>query len=216
MHFTEMQLANLKSAGAKLDATDLQMADRLERKGFVADDFVAAYREYGAMRAKYPELAGFGRDMLETIAFARKLGLTEEEEYWFIWDHHQRGQTLTQAYNRKVPSGRGMATFGGLTAGLGIAVLVVGMALSTDVTYQEGSGEVTSGWGYLGKAMEITGGVAIAAGLATTIIGLYRWTTPLGNDTPDSPSASARNAIRFTLAPSLGPRQAGLGLTAAF
>jgi hypothetical protein len=228
MHLTEAQLADLRSAGASLDAEDMEMADRLGRKGFVGDAFVAAYRECNAMKTKYPELASFGRDMVETIAFAQKLGLSEEETYWFVWDLHQRNQTLTQAYNERVPSGRGMVTFGGVTAGVGIVLLAVGLALSSDVTFENDKGNVTSGWGYAGKAMAITGGVSIAAGLSIAILGLYRWTTPLADDTSDSravnksqslrPSASAQreSAIRWALSPSLGPHQAGLGLTAAF
>ena len=228
MHLSEAQLAALRSVGASLDARDMEMADRLGRKGFVGDDFVAAYRESVVMKTKYPELAAFGRGIVETIAVAQKLGLSGEDEYWFVWDRHQRNQTLTQAYNEQVPSGRGLVTFGGVAAGLGIVVLVVGMAASSDVTYKNGEGDVTSGWGYAGKAMEITGGVSIAAGLSIAILGLYRWTTPLTDDTQDSrpvnksqslrPSASSqrKSAIRWALSPLLCPHQTGLGLTAAF
>jgi hypothetical protein len=228
MHLTEAQLADLRRIGASLDAKDMEIADRLGRRGFVGDNFVAAYRECIAMRTKYPELASFGRDMVETVAVAQKLGLSEEDEYWFVWDRHQRNQTLTEAYDERVPSGRGMATFGGVMAGAGIVLLVVGGALSSDVTYENGKGNVTSGWGYAGKAMEVTGAVSIAAGLAVTVLGLYRWTTPLTGDRQDSrtadksqsprPSASAQRSsvIHWAFAPSLGPQQAGLGLTAAF
>jgi hypothetical protein len=107
-------------------------------------------------------------------------------------------------------------------------LLAVGLVLSSDVTYESGKGNVTSGWGYAGEAMAITGGVSIAAGLSIAILGLYRWTTPLTDDTQDSyagskiqslrPSASAqrKSAIRWAISPSFGPQQAGLGLTAAF
>ena len=228
MHLTQAQLADLRSAGASLDAKDMEMADRLGRKGFVGDDFVAAYRGYNAMKAAHPELASYGRAMVETVAFAQKLGLSENDAYWFVRNRHQRNRTLTQPYNAKVPSGHGMVTFGGVTTGVGIVLLAVGLALSSDVTYENGKGNVTSRWGYAGKAMAITGGVSIAAGLSIAILGLYRWTTPLTDDTQDSrtgnkslslrPSTAAqrKSAIRWALSPSLGPQQAGLGLTAAF
>jgi len=229
MAFTEAQLAALRSAGASLDAKDAEMADRLGRNGFVADDFVAAYREYAALRTKHPELAPLGRDVVETIAVAQKLGLGEEDEYWFVWDRHQRNQTLTQAYDERVPSGRGMVTFGSVLAGVGIVLLAVGLPLSTDVTYDMDKYEnVTSKWGYAGKAMVVTGGVAIVAGLSITVLGLHRWTTPVAEDTGDShtgrkqpalrPSAADRrgSTARWALSPSLGPRQVGFGLSAAF
>jgi hypothetical protein len=228
MRLTEAQLAALRSVGATLDAKDMEIADKLGRKGFGGDDFVAAYRESVAMKTKYPELAVFGRAIVETIAVAQKLGLNEACEYWFVWDRHQRDQTLTQAYKESVPSGHDLLAFGGVATGVGIVLLVVGMAASTDVTYENGSGNVTSGWGHAGRAMEITGGVGIAAGLSIAVLGLYRWTTPLTDDTRAShalnknqslrPSASAQrqSAMRWALSPSLGPHHTGLGLTAAF
>jgi hypothetical protein len=204
----------------------MEMAARLGRKGFIGDDFVAAYREHKAMKAVHPELASYGRDMVETIAVAQKLDLSEDDAYWFVRNRHQRTRTLTQA--PRVPSGRGMVTLGGVTTGAGIVLLAVGLALSSDVTYKSGSGNVTSGWGYTGKAMEVTGGVSIAAGLSIAILGLYRWTAPLP-DTPQDSGAggkfqSLRPSVpdqrgatsRWALSPSLGPHQAGLGLTAAF
>jgi hypothetical protein len=228
MHLTEAQLADLRSAGASLDAKDMEMADRLGRKGFVGDDFVAAYREHNAVKAAHPELASYGKDMVETIAVARKLGLSEEDEYWFVRNRLQRNRALTQAHNERVPSGRGMVTFGGVTTGAGIVLLAVGLALSSDVTYEIDKGNVTSGWGYAGKAMAITGGASIAAGLSIAILGLYRWTAPLPDDTQDSRTGGKIQSLRpsdpdqrgatprWALSPSLGPQQAGLGLTAAF
>jgi hypothetical protein len=228
MHLTQVQLADLRSAGASLDAKDMEMADRLGRKGFVGDDFVAAYREHNAVKAAHPELASYGRDMVETIAVARRLGLSEEDEYWFVRNRLQRNRALTQAHNERVPSGRGMVTFGGVTTGVGIVLLAVGLALSSDVTYESGRGNVTSGWGYAGEAMAITGGASIAAGLSITILGLYRWTAPLTDDSQDSRTGSKSQSLRpsardqrgattrWALSPSLGPHQAGLGLIAAF
>ncbi|MBN2575248.1 MAG: hypothetical protein JXP73_11855 [Deltaproteobacteria bacterium] len=229
MHFTEAQLAELRRAGARLDATDMEMADRLGHKGLVGAEFVAAYRESNAMRAKHPELAPVGRDLVETVAISRKLGLGEEERYWFVQNRHQRHQTLTRPRNVEAPSGRGMVTFGSVTTGLGICLLAVGMPMSTDLSYDsEKYQTVTSGWGYLGKTMEILGGVGIVAGLSITVIGLHRWTTPVADDVPDSPrasqgpslrrSASAHGspAIRWALVPALGPQQARLGLAATF
>ena len=210
MQLTEAQLADLRSAGASLDAKDMEMADRLGRKGLVGDDLVAAYREHNAMKAVHPELASYGRTMVETIAVARKLGLSDSDAYWLVRGRNQRNRMLTTANIEKVPSGRGMVTFGGVTTGVGIALLVAGMALSTDVTFEDGKGNVTSGWGYAGKAMAITGGVSVAAGLSIAILGLYRWTSPLADDTQGGATT------RWALAPSLGPHQAGLGLTAAF
>ena len=227
IQFTEVQRAVLLNAGARLDAKDMEMADRLGRKGLVGDDFVAAYREYVVLESKYPELAPFGRDVVETVALAQKLGLSQEDEYWFVWDHHQRNQTVTQAYNASLPIGRGLVTFGAVTTAAGIGLLVGGMRLATDVRYDEGRGNVTSGWGYGGKAMEIVGGASIAAGLSIAILGLYRWTAPLTNvsdshSPPKSqslrPAASARreSAIRWALSPMLGAKYTGFGLGAAF
>jgi hypothetical protein len=225
MHLTEAQLAELRKAGASLDAKDMEMADRLGRKGFVGDEFVAAYRECKAMKAKYLELASFGRDMVETVAVAQRLGLNDEDRYWFVWDRHHPAHPPAQSSDDRAPSGRGMVTFGAVATGLGIVLLVVGEAMASDQTYdQEKYRNVPSGWGYAGKAMEVTGGVSIAAGLAVTVLGLYRWTTPPPDDVPDeraanrSPSALAqsRPALRWELTPSLGPQHVGLGLSGAF
>jgi hypothetical protein len=227
VQFTELQRAALMNAGARLDAKDMEMADRLGRKGFVGDDFVAAYREYGVLKSKHPELAPLGRDVVETVAVAQKLGLSQEDQYRFVWDHHQRNQTVTQASYASLPTGRGLVMLGAVTTAAGIGLLAGGMRLATDVTYDDRRGNVTSGWGYGGKAMEIVGGASIVAGLSIAIIGLYRWTTPL-TDVPDSPSppksqslrpaVSARreSAIRWALSPSLGPKYTGFGLGAAF
>jgi len=227
IQLTEPEIAVLKNAGARLDAKDMAMANRLGRKGFSGDDFVAAYREYSAMKIKYPQLAPFGRDIVETIALAQRLGLSGEDEYRFVWDHHQGNQTLAQAYNASLPHGRGLVTFGAVTTGVGIGLLIGGMVLANDVTYESGRGNVTSGWGYGGKAMEIAGGVSIAAGLSIAIIGLYRWTTPLATprdpDSADksqslrrSASAHRESVLGWAFLPSFGPKHAGLGLATEF
>ena len=226
MRLTQAQLADLRSAGASLDASDMEMADRLGRKGLVGDDFVAAYREHNAMKAVHPELASYGKATVETIAVARKLDLSEDDTYWFVRNRHQRTRTLTQAHS--APSSRGMATFGSVTTGAGIVLLAVGLALSTDVTYKSGSGDVTSSWGYAGKAMAVTGGVSVVAGLSIAILGLYRWTAPRPDGPQDPRTGGKIQSLRpsdpdqrgatprWALSPSLGPHQAGLGLTAAF
>jgi len=228
IYLSQAQLAELRSAGASLDATDNEMADRLGRKGFSGDEFVAAYREYNALKAKHPELASSRRDMVETIAVMRKLGLSEEEEYRIVTGDHERKRVLAKTQASEPPSGRGMVTFGGVATGVGVVLLTVGLVLSPDVTYETGRGNVTSGWGYAGKAMAVSGGVSIAAGLSVAILGLYRWTTPGPDDAHDShtggkvqsprPSGSAlqENNRRWALSPSLGPGHAGLALTAAF
>lgn len=228
MHLTESQLADLRSAGASLDATDMEIAHRLGRRGLAGDDFVAAYREYRAMRSRYPELAAFGRDMVETIAVAQKLGLSEEDKYRFVWDRHERDRELMQTCREPSPRGSSLATLGGVTTGVSIVLLVVGRALASDEVYKQGEGNVTSKWGYAGKTMEVVGPVGIVAGLSITILGLVRWSAPRATDTRElpavgrsqslRPSASdqPRATTRWAFSPSLGPHQAGLGLTAAF
>jgi hypothetical protein len=229
MRLTETQLADLKSAGARLDAEDMEMADRLGRKGFVGDDLVAAYRERNAMRAVHPELASRGSAMVETIAVAQKLGLDEKDTYWLVRNRDRQDKTLIRAHTKKVPSGRGMVGFGGVMTGIGIVLLAVGLPMSSDETYDNGKYQnVPSAWGYAGKMMEIMGGVSVAAGFSITLFGLYRWTVPPADDASDSrggnkgqalrtsASAQRRSATRWALSPSLGPHQAGFGLTTAF
>jgi hypothetical protein len=75
--FTDTQLADLKAAGAALDAKDLAMTERLEKRGIGATDFVAAYREYALIKAAYPEVAALGSTVVETIAVANRMGLAE-------------------------------------------------------------------------------------------------------------------------------------------
>ena len=228
MHLNEAQISELRSAGASLDAKDTEMADRLARKGFSGDDFVAAYREYNTLKTKHPELASTGRDVVETIAIMRKLGLSEEDEYWVVGGGHPQTRALTRVHDGQAPSGRGMVKFGSATTGVGIVLLVVGLALSSDVTYETGRGNVTSGWGYAGRAMAVTGGVGIAAGLAVGILGLYRWTTPRADDAQGVQTGPKTQSLRpsgleprkinmrWALSPSLGPGHFGLGLAAAF
>jgi hypothetical protein len=165
--------------------------------------------------------------MVETIAVAMKLGLSEEDKYLFVWDRHERDRELLQACSVRAPSARHMVTFGGVTTGVGIVLLVVGEALASDVTYKQGEGNVTSKWGYAGKAMEVVGGVGIAAGLSITILGLYRWTAPRA-DAQVPPAVGMRQSLRpptsdqqagttrWALSPSLDSRQAGLALTVAY
>ncbi len=188
----------------------------------------SAPRPAGASGLPDAATAASGRGMVEPIAVAGKPGLSEDDAYWLVRNRHERNRTLTQTHNERGPRGRSMVTFGGVTTGVGTVLLAVGLVLSGDVTYESGKGNVTSGWGYAGNAMAITGGVGVAAGLSITILGLYRWTTPPTDDTQGAhtgsnrqalrPSASAqrKSATRWALSPSLGPRQAGLGLVAAF
>ena len=240
MQLTEAQLADLKSAGAPLDAKDMEMADNLGKRGFSGDDFVAAYREHNAMKATYPELVPYGRAMVETIAVAHKLGLSENDKYKFVWARHQRNRTLTQAYNEAVQSGPGMFTFGAVSTGTGLVLLIVGLEL-----YSWGSTSIDSDpnvhndefWGnwrrsksaaYSGVAMAITGGVVAAAGISFASIGVHRWATPLPDGTLDSGTADKiqslqastsnqpRSTVRWALTPNFGPHRGGLGLTAAF
>ena len=224
-HLTEKQLADLKAAGAPLDAKDMEMAQRLEKRGIDANDFVAAYREFGLMKAAYPEIAAWGSAVIETIAVANKMGLDEDEKSWFVWTRHQRNRNLTET--RTPPNGPTLVSYGTIASAAGIAVLVAGLVLSRDETFDRDSyGNVPSKWGYMGRAMAITGGVAIAGGVSSAIVGLYRWTTPVSAGSEDSttvhrsthPSASARpqSTTHWALTPSLGARTAGLGVTAAF
>jgi hypothetical protein len=224
MHLTDSQLADLKAAGARLDAKDLEMAERLEKRGIGANDFVAAYREYGVMKSEYPEVAQWGSTVVETLAVANKMGLDGDEKSWFLWTRHQRDRNLTET--PAPPSGPTLVSYGMLASAAGTAVFVAGLVLSRDKTYDQDSYEdVPSKWGYTGMAMALTGGVAIAGGLSAAIIGIYRWTTPAGAGTADStgnrsarPSASARqpSSTRWALLPSFGPHEAGLGVTTAF
>ena len=227
MQLSDAQLVALRSAGARLDARDMQMADRLGRHGLVGDDLVAAYREHKAMTAAHPELASYGRAVVETIAVAQKLDLRGEDEYLFVRDRHERNRTVAQAYNARIPSGRGMVTVGSAVIGVGIVLLASGLALASDLRFDDDRGmNVTSGWGYAGRAIAITGGVGIAVGLSAAILGLYRWTAPPEGDASVSRAGSTSlrpsggdqrgTTTRWALSPSLGPRQAGLGLVAAF
>jgi hypothetical protein len=235
---TESQLSDLRSAGASLDAKDMETAASLQKRGFTGDDFVAAYREHNAMKSMYPELTSYGRDMVETIAVAQKLGLGDNDKYWFVWDRHQRNRTLTEAYNEKVRGGPGLTTFGAVTTGTGLVLLIVGYELYSTGHKADSNGDwydrdTNTGrhsmWmTYTGEALAITGGVVMAAGIPFTIWGLYRWGTHLPAGTLDSApadqiqslraSASDRRkaTVQWSLSPSIGPSQAGLGLTAVF
>jgi hypothetical protein len=134
---------------------------------------------------------------------------------------------LTQTYDQQAPSGPGLVTFGAVAAGAGVVLLVVGLALSSDETYDHDKYEnVPSTWGYAGRGMAISGGVGIALGLTTTILGLYRWTTPAVDNgarasnrdqpLPFADSCQPRSKARWAFSPSLGAHRVGLGLTAAF
>jgi tetratricopeptide (TPR) repeat protein len=238
MHFTKEQLAELKHAGAGLDAEDMEMAESLGQGGFTADEFVAAYGDYNAMKTAHPEFVPYGRDMVETIAVAHKMRLNESEKYWLVWDRHQRKLTLTQAYNERILGGSDAKTKGAITAGAGLLVLIAGWGL-----YSYGHAEeIPGGWWdpstdtgrhskwetYTGEAVAIAGGLVTAAGISWAIWGLYRRNAWLPDGTLDPPNASwiqshlvaasdqRQSTVRWALSPAIGLHQAGLGLAAAF
>jgi hypothetical protein len=169
---TESQLSDLKSAGASLDAKDMEIADRLLRRGFSGDDFVAAYREQNALKLTYPEFGRFGRETVETIAVARKLGLGENDKYWLVWHKHDLNSTLTQAYNEEVVAKQGKA----LRVVGWIAILTGAVSvLAGTILYIEGKSSSSSSQDDdIGKVMVPVGAVLGAAGAVTLIVGYSR------------------------------------------
>jgi hypothetical protein len=233
LHLTPAQVAALKSTGATLDDSEMGIADSLGRRGFAGDEFVAAYRDHVAVKAMYPELAPYGSSLIETMVVARRLGLDRDQSYWFTVYRHQRGRTLTQAYNEKILGGPGLLKAGIITTGTGLLVLFIGSQLRSIArdhpTYYQGSGnEADHRLDYPGAAMEIAGGLAAVAGIPFALVGAYRMSTWLPAGTLDTAPASAirtlRSAaatqdnppVRFALTPALGQGQAGFGLTASF
>lgn len=238
LHFTKEQLADLKSAGASLDVQDMEMAESLGKGGFAADDFVAAYRDYHAMKTAHPEFAAYGRAVVKTIAVARELRLNESDKYWFVWDCHQRNLTLTQTYNERILGGSGSTSFGLATAGTGLLVVIAGLVLYShgyEKEYPGGWYDASTGttrhseWQtYTGEAVALAGGLVTAVGISWAIWGSYRKSLWLPAGSLDPPNASWMRAhlvaaagrrpstARWALLPSIGLHRAGLGLTTAF
>jgi hypothetical protein len=233
LHLTPAQVAALKSAGATLDENEMGIADSLGKRGFRGDEFVAAYRDHVAVKARYPELAPYGTSLIETIVVARRLGLDRDQSYWFTVYRHQRERTLTQAYNEEILGGPSLLKSGLVTSGTGLALIIIGAELRSIArdhpTYYQGSGnEPDHRLDYPGAAMEIVGGLALVAGIPFALVGAYRMHTWLPPGTLDTaragsirtlrPAAANQDSlpVRFALTPTLGQGQAGLGLTASF
>jgi hypothetical protein len=232
---SEANLSDLRNAGASLDAKDMEIADRLLRRGFSGDEISAAYREHNALKLTYPELGRFGRDMVETVAVARKLSLGENDKYWLVWYRHDENLSLTDAYNRKVVGGPGLKKAGWIMSGAGAALLVAGAVLAGDtkcVEYYysnsvrgacEREGKTPATW--TGVGFLIGGGLMLAVGVPALIVGYLRtnrWVPPGSLDSAPADSipslrASAREpAVRWAVSPLVGPNQASLGLSGSF
>jgi hypothetical protein len=213
---TEANLSDLRNAGATLDAKDMEIADRLLRRGFSGDEVAAAYREHNALKVAYPELGRFGREMVETVAVARKLSLGENDKYWLVWYRHDENLSLTDAYNRKVVGGPGWRTLGWIVGGVGLA-----LALPSGLVYAFGNhGQAEWAVGPL-----IGGGALLAVGIPSLIVGFVRsshWIPPGSLDSAPADSipslrASAREPrVRWAVSPLVGPSQAGLGMRGSF
>ena len=233
MHLNEAQIADLKSAGASLDAKEMASADALAERGFSSDEFVSAYRDHRLLQGVYPELARYGSATVDTIAVAHKLALDSDDGFAFVWYRHSRNRTLTEAYNEKILGGPGLLRAGAVTAGAGLALMVVGLELrniaNDHPTYYNYDGNKPDHhFDYPGIAAEIVGGVAALSGIALVTAGLYRWSSWLPPRTLESAPASEvqsmrmsaskpeKPATRWVVLPSLGSQQAGLSLAAAF
>jgi hypothetical protein len=213
---TEAQLSDLRNAGASLDANDMEIADRLLRRGFSGNEIAAAYREHNALKLTYPELGRFGREMVETVAVARKLNLGENDKYWLVWYRHDENLSLTDAYNRRVLGGPGWRTVGWIVGGVGLALAVPSGLVCAFGNHGQ------SEWA-VGPL--IGGGALLAVGIPALIVGYVRtsrW-VPAGSldsapaDGIPSLRASAREpAVRWAVSPLLGPNQASLGLRGSF
>jgi hypothetical protein len=227
---TEANLSDLKNAGASLDAKDMEIADRLLRRGFSGDEIAAAYREHNVLKLTYPELGRFGRDMVETVAVARKLSLGENDKYWLVWYRHDENLSLTDAYNRKVVGGPRLKTLGWILAPAGLVLVIVGVPMwrwaLTEETDRRGLTDQPNGdWALPGLVMTIAGSVFAAVGIPALIVGYLRtshWLPPGSLDSAPADSipslrASAREpAVRWAVTPLVGPNQASLGLRGSF
>jgi hypothetical protein len=179
------------------------------------------------MISAYPELSSYGRAMVETIAVAHKLGLSASDKYWFVWDRHLRNRTLTQAYNEKVLGGPGIAIVGGITAGAGVVLLIVGIRTAGWGRNEDPPGQWQSPTAvHVGEAMWGTGAALIAVGVPCTLWGAYRRARWLPDGTLDSASASEiresadlgrpQSSVRWALLPLIKPHLEGVSLGTSF
>ena len=227
--FKPEQLESLRLAGC-LNKTGALMADRLVGRGFTAGDFVAACREDRAIRAANPEVAGYPRGTVETLAAARELELSRPGRLQLLRHRHGKGRTLTDAYNRTVVGGDVQELVGWSLTGAGVAAVLTGLILipvAADHVVSDGPGIDLDedGYGVASIIMLATGGALLVAGVPALVVGRQTqdaWLAPGTLEKADAKALHKRGkkragaGVSMMLTPTVGRGGAGLGLTGVF
>jgi hypothetical protein len=166
---SEAEVAVLRDAGCKFDATDQETANRLARRGFSVADFIEGYRAL--------QLVGYGqRRLLDELVVYRYLNLplTEYAYYRSGWGEYPG--SLTDFYNWRI-GGTGLKVGGWVLFALGAANALGGLmfyANDEDLadSYPPYSvGADPSYWRDAGTVVMVIGGIMAGAGLPMGITG---------------------------------------------
>jgi len=174
MSLTPAHVSALREAGCALDPADAALADRLARRGFGPEEFVAAYQATRLLKVSYPRAGAYPRDLVEVVAIGQRLKLEVREIYRFASGHFESNLPLTEAYNRKLTGNRRRTVAGAILSGLGAAMVGGGVAFKVVAMneHEQGRSDDTASmisWAFFGL-----GGAALIAGIPTLIVGLAR------------------------------------------
>ncbi len=126
MKFSAAQRAMLMLLGARLDAFDLRVAERLGGRGFGSEAFVSSYRKYSEMRSRGTDYRHFDRWVVETIAVGTALNLSEKELGDLVSHRHDAHLSITEAYNRHVAPKKAHRNLGIIFTTIGAAAILGG------------------------------------------------------------------------------------------
>jgi hypothetical protein len=218
--FTAEQTQALQSCGCRFDPDDEAIARRLSSRGFTAEQYVNAYREWRAISPAQ-------KDALEAVAVFQLLNLPladfaayqafQAAYGWLGWRRRGyliTGGPLTDFYNARYIGGRELESAGADLTVTGAVFVAVGA-----VIYEIGASDVSQGKkeanpagkaALAGARTETTiggwwlglGSAAVAAGIPCWVVGgvrTARWAPP---GTLENGSAPALRPYQLDVAPS--------------
>jgi hypothetical protein len=150
--FTQAQYDLLKDAGCMFTTEDMAVANRLARRGFTVEQYLAAY--FSLSESGFVEPS-----KVEAKAVMRFLNFSQEQ--WTSFETY--GGSVTEFHNKVYHGGLSQRIGGWVTVGVGASVLLAGVQLlilgATDKT------------NFDADKTEILGGVVMGLGGMTSIVG---------------------------------------------
>ena len=123
------QVAQLRAEGAALDAKEAAVADHMAARGFSPNEYVEAYRAYRELKVRYPEIAGYPLEGIETTAIALRLRLRVGARHELLAAHFDEKLPVTEAYNERVVGGPRVVTAGWVLLVSGLVMIPAGTGI---------------------------------------------------------------------------------------